>query len=59
MKKIRLNKIYFLDVGGLIPIKVRAKKFMKDGVRCKYSNSFANRFEEIGYDIFEMNGYEK
>lgn len=53
---ITLNKIYYLDVGSLAPIKIKTKEFTKNGVLCEYLNSWSGRVEELSYELFKING---
>lgn len=56
MKPIILNRIYVLDLGGLVMLKVL--DFTETGVICEYLQSWSGRKEEISYELFEMNGYK-
>ena len=57
-KKIKLGKIYFLDLGST-PVEVKTKEFLENGVKCEYLSSWAGRVETLPYEFFEMNGYSK
>ena len=59
MKIIELGKTYSLDLGSLAPVEVKAISFTEKGVMCKYLNSWSGRIEELDYDLFKMNGYNK
>ena len=59
MKEIKLNKKYSLDLRSLAPVEVKTLEFTDKGVKCSYLNSYSNRVEELSYELFEMNGYNK
>ena len=59
MKKIELEEKYFLDLGGSAPVEVETLCFTIKGVMCKYLSSSPGRVEELGYELFEFNGYER
>jgi len=58
-KIIELEKIYSLDMGNLEPVEVKTKNFTEKGVVCEYMNSWLGRTEEIGYELFDYNGFSK
>lgn len=55
-KEIKLNETYYLDLGS-IPVSVTTLEFTPSGVKCKYNNSYSDRIEILGYNLFEMNGF--
>ena len=57
-KSLLLNRIYVLDLGST-PIMLKTLHFTEKGVMCEYLQSYAGRTEEISFELFEMNGYEK
>jgi hypothetical protein len=57
--KIQLNTKYSLDLGSQCPVAIITKEFTKKGVMCEYLHSWRGRIEELGYELFEMNGYIK
>jgi len=57
--KIKLNTKYLLDLGSSCPVDIITKKFTNKGVICEYLYSWDGRIEELGYELFEMNGYIK
>ena len=57
-KNIELNKEYLLDLGSMAPVKLKTKYYNENGVVCEYLNSWFGRKEEIGYELFKMNGYD-
>lgn len=59
MKKIELNKNYYLDLGSLSGVEVKTLNFTNEGVLCEYVRSWPNRIEVLSYDVFEINGYSK
>jgi hypothetical protein len=56
---IELGKKYSLDLSGSVPVAVETISFTEKGVLCKYLSSWSGRVEELDYEFFEMNGYEK
>lgn len=58
-KIIELGKQYSLDLSGSSPVEVETISFTEKGVMCKYLSSWSGRTEELGYELFEMNGYSK
>jgi hypothetical protein len=58
-KIIEIGKTYSLDLSGSSPVEVEPISFTEKGVKCKYLNSTPGRIEELGYELFEMNGYAK
>ena len=57
-KEIKVDETYNLDLGST-PVNVAVIELKDNGVLCKYNNSYANRFETLDYELFEMNGFIK
>lgn len=57
--KILLNTKYSLDLGSQSPVDVMTKEFTENGVICEYLHSWSGRIEELDYELFKMNGYNK
>lgn len=57
-KYVEIGGEYTLDVGSGAPIEVKVIKIFSNYVECEYLSSYSGRIENLGFELFKMNGYE-
>lgn len=57
-KYVEIGGKYTLDVGSSSPIEVKVLNILNNFVECEYLSSYNGRIENIGFALFEVNGYK-
>lgn len=55
--KVKIGKVYKLDLGSLSPVLVKVLEIKSDFIVCKYLK-YENRIENLEHELFRMNGYK-